>query len=493
MANDDQMENEWGIHLVNISTNKLPKKTIPEFDRDIKRVVKGFQLQNCLSSGTNANQDAMLLATDNELGDALFAQGSYLGGNSYMQKMSTTMYSPAAELSVPKYPENASAKCIMQTVALPHFVDCRAFSQQARNEHEDHCLRQLHMILVMAKLAGKPKRALLLELMLGGNGGQLSDRFLAKLGVLLKKFEVTVVVDEVLTGGRVGPAMTMTENTPPEFFECVEYITMGKFMHCALILKKRPNRPTRQDPLRGTSTSQSIAEPAALWNKVTQMIEAGVIPKRRQQVLKKMKLKDGSEDVWGKGLFMVSSKKRPGTYKGLKNRCLPMMELTSTIKTLSCLKSKWNRSSVTQALYDGAIEWMDAQNDLFKHSPETAFIYVIVQYIFSGGCYIDGEFKSEETGQFRFRTEDVLKFYGRTESSELARTLTEGMKAAGTKCKKDAPAFIRSAVLKAVVATKGCNSMYKKRKTSARIEFNFVKSSLFGQFECGSQGNRFWT
>lgn len=361
MSNDDEMENEWGIHLVNISTNKLPTKSAPQFDRDIKRVVNGFQLHNCLSSGTNANQDAMLLATDNELGEGLYAQGSYLGGNPYLQKMSTTMYSPAAELSVPKYPENATEKCILQTVVLPHFVDSRAFSSKARNNYEDRCLRQLHKILVMAKLAGKPKRAILLELMLGGNGGKLSHRYLAKLGVLLKKFEVIVVVDEVLTGGRVGPAMTMTENTPPEFFECVEYITMGKFMHCALILKKQPKRPTRQDPLRGTSTSQSMAEPAALWNKVAEMIEAGVIPERRQQVLKKMKLRDGSEQVWGHGLFIVTSKRRPQMTRGLKNRCLPMMELTSNIKTLNCLKSKWNRSSLAQALYDGGVEWMDAQ------------------------------------------------------------------------------------------------------------------------------------
>lgn len=361
MSNDDEMENEWGIHLVNIATKKLGSITGPQFDRDIKRVVKDFQLHNCLSSGTNANQDAMLLATDNELGEALFAQGSYLGGNVYLQKMSTTMYSAAAELSVPKFPENATPKCIMQTVVLPHFTDCRAFSRKARNEHEDLCLRQLHMILVMAKLAGKPKRALLLELMLGGNGGQLSNRFLVKLGVLLKRFEVKVVVDEVLTGGRVGPGMTMTQNTPAEFLDCVEYITMGKFMHCALILKKRPKRPTRQDPLRGTSTAQSMAEPAALWNKVAEMIEAGVIPERRAQVLRKMKLREGSEEVWGEGCFIVTSKKRPQMTKGLKNRCLPMLELTSNIKTLNCLKSKWNHSTVTQALYDGGVEWMDAQ------------------------------------------------------------------------------------------------------------------------------------
>lgn len=114
-------------------------------------------------------------------------------------------------------------------------------------------------------------------------------------------------------------------------------------------------------------------------------------------------------------------------------------------------------------------------------------------YIFSGGCYIDGEFQSAESGQFRFRTEDVIEFYGLKESGQLARTLTESLKVAGTKCKKDAPAFIRSAVLKAVVATKGCHSMYKKRKTSQRIEYNFVQSTLFGQFEHGSQGNFFWT
>jgi hypothetical protein len=154
----------------------------------------------------------------------------------------------------------------------------------------------------------------------------------------------------------------MTTRVPKEFRERVLYITMGKFMHCALILKKVPRKPTQQDDLlRGTSTNHDAGEPFAMWKLVREQQKNGVIEKRQKQVMEKMKLKEDTESVWGSGILLFSDKTRWQMTKGLKNRLLPMMVTNSSIRTLSCKKSKWNRSTVTKFLREGADEWMDAQ------------------------------------------------------------------------------------------------------------------------------------
>jgi 4-aminobutyrate aminotransferase-like enzyme len=361
MATEDEMENAWGTDLVP-NTYKHCKKSFGDFDKAIRSDVPGYKLENCVSSGTNANQDAMLLASNCNLELCLYAQGSYVGGNRYTQEVSTSMYDAKSLLSVPRFPDNATQRCLMQTVALPYWVDCTTYSDSEKCEHENRCLRQLHLVLVIGRLAGKAHRALLIEYILGGNGGELSMGFLTKLGCLLKVFGVVVVADEVLTGGRVGPDMVMTTRMPKEFRERVEYITMGKFMHCALILKQVPKKPTQQDELlRGTSTNHDAGEPLALWNLVRQQQKNGVIEKRQKQVMEKMRLKKDSESIWGRGILLFSRKTRWQLTKGLKNRMLPMMVTNYPIRPLSCKKSKWNRSTVTKFLRDGAEEWMDAQ------------------------------------------------------------------------------------------------------------------------------------
>ena len=91
------------------------------------------------------------------------------------------------------------------------------------------------------------------------------------------------------------------------------YITMGKFtsMHCALILKQVPRKPTQQDDLlRGTSTNHDAGEPFAMWKLVREQQKNGVIEKRQKQVMEKMKLKKGAESVWGSGILLFCDKTR---------------------------------------------------------------------------------------------------------------------------------------------------------------------------------------
>ena len=96
-------------------------------------------------------------------------------------------------------------------------------------DYETKCYEYLCRTLFVAQINGKPYKVLMLEYVLGGCGAELRPEFLERLAGPLKQFHIAVIADEVLTGARVGPTMTMTTSQPTAFKECVEVITMGKF------------------------------------------------------------------------------------------------------------------------------------------------------------------------------------------------------------------------------------------------------------------------
>lgn len=199
------MENNWGCDLV-APEIKAARASQCQFDNRIRADVPGFQFMACLSAGTFANEVAILDACDYDLTSCLIAQGSYVGGNERLQELSTSAYEVTSSLAFPLYSVNASPRCIRQSAVLPYWISKAAeYSLSDREEHEDKCLRHLHYVLLDAKARGKPFRAILVEYVLSGNGGELSTRFLVKLGRLLNAFDIIVIADEVLTGGRVGP------------------------------------------------------------------------------------------------------------------------------------------------------------------------------------------------------------------------------------------------------------------------------------------------
>jgi 4-aminobutyrate aminotransferase-like enzyme len=81
----------------------------------------------------------------------------------------------------------------------------------------------------MFKLEGRPMRALVMELILASNGGELSNRFLKNIGTLARHHEFSIIVDEILTGARVGPKLLRTLTTPTEFQTAVGFVTLGKW------------------------------------------------------------------------------------------------------------------------------------------------------------------------------------------------------------------------------------------------------------------------
>ena len=294
---------------------------------------------------------------------------------------------------------------------LPYWVDCRAFTLEERRNHETKCLRALHKKLIVAKLKGKPYRVLLIEYILGGTGGELSKHFLECLAPLLAMFEIVMIADEVLTGGHVGPTMAMTNTMPSLFLERVEFITMGKFLQCGLVLQKIPKKPTHRE-LRGSSTHYDFGKACMLWSMVSERQKTGVITERRKQALRCLKIDDRDKEArWGQGLLIFMTLTRNPVHTGLKNRCLPMMEPNLKLTRLRCISSNWTRSTLCNELKQAALEWIEKQDKQYEDSGD-GFVSVLTDYMFSDKPVRDH-------GIIKFRHEDLEKFMGNQRAARM--------------------------------------------------------------------------
>ena len=433
MADKDEMENSWGVDLVP-SPERLPSKTLNEFKIVVKKAVQGYQLLSMFESGTSANESAVMFATGNDSSRCLFAAGSYGGGEGMMFCFSSTQHSASKQLSVPSTPddlENKNTK--QQTVALPYNIPCAEYPDDKIYQYETECLKALNQKFFVAQLAGSPFRAILLELILCGTGGELRNSFLASMGMLCQQYNVRIIVDEVMTGGRVGPSMTLTSAAPREFVSQVEFITMGKFMGCGLVLSKASNRPTDRESIRGTSTRASPDLAYHKWQRVVGQLAMGVADQRREQVLKVMKAHD-TNGSWGRGCLIFTSKSRPGSTKGLKNRHLPMLENTKIYKGAT-KSSEWTRSSVCELLIKAANTWITEMDACDKE--RLPFVSCLCKYVL-------------ETDVEDITARAVLEFVGMTKADELAAKEREKRQkdaaARGRKCLMKAPAFIKEAL-----------------------------------------------
>ena len=80
--------------------------------------------------------DAINFATAYNPTAALFALGSYTGGNKYLQELSTSTYDVTSSIAVPKFVENASLRCKTQTAILPYHVPNDKLSHREIRKHE---------------------------------------------------------------------------------------------------------------------------------------------------------------------------------------------------------------------------------------------------------------------------------------------------------------------------------------------------------------------
>jgi hypothetical protein len=358
----DDLANQWGRHLCNLvksdireDRNKVRdsrRDTYKELKKSLARMCKDeYEVAKVTVCGSDANLWAITEATihvDSVSCEYLIANGSYVSGDmGPFQLLSSSFFCVQSEVCHITEPVNASAPAKAKTIALPYYIPGTSkLSTKAGKkmlaDFEKECLTELHMRCLLGTLRGKPVLVLFLELILAGNGAVLSDWMLKNLGVLAKHHGFSIIVDEILTGARVGPDLIVTLSTPTEFQASVSHVTLGKFLGLGIVLRNinyKTSTYLEQHPcqFRGASTVLQTEDALVICNIVKRRIQS--IPKRRNTVLRKFKVNE--EIAWGRGLIVFIPKRRSDSSPGLKNRYLPLLAATK----LDAIKTNTKKSS----------------------------------------------------------------------------------------------------------------------------------------------------
>ena len=375
---DDDMANSWGSGYVDGAPRKIGTRI--KLDSELRNAVPGFCLVDAVDSGTTANERAMAYATNGNFGRCLIGMGSYVGGAGTIESLSSTKATSNWQLSLVKSPTECSRTTRFQTVPLPYHIQHKLHDLERLYALEDQCLKALETKCTIAALLGCPFKAFLLEYLLSGTGGELSTRFLESLATTLAKFNITIIADEIMTGGRVGPTLAMTNVYSENFIKSVGYITLGKVFGCGLVLENVKAGIAVEKP-RGTTTEIDVSDPFGALVAIRERIAAGMIEGKRSIVLAKLNL-DDPEDVWGKGLLMFSSKCRPATINNLKNRLLPSLETNHKTKlTLGFKDCQWNRSVVNGHLYAQAKKWLNHVTYAYECNNISPYTVELAKYL----------------------------------------------------------------------------------------------------------------
>ena len=346
----DDLANNWGTNLClpdkyRRSLRSLPlPKVFGSGDRRTSSNVtlstlvaaetsQQFTFERVAICGSQANHWAIDDATNLNSSTCLFGAGSYVAGDgSALQSFSTSQFTLGAELALitpPQDVRNPAART--NTIPLPYHIP-GVMKTKALMAYEDECLQAVHIRLCWAKMRRKPYKAILLELMLAGNGAILSNRALVSIGKLAIHHQLCVIVDEIMTGGRTG-AMFFLLSKPPSFQAVVTHITFGKWSQMGMVFLSKTWAEKRQSMYevtkRGASTFLCEEEAVTHWQCVLQSLNE--IPAKRAKCLNKLKLK--VEHVWGQGLIIFGPSKRE-TMQGLKCRYLPLIHANTPLDSV---------------------------------------------------------------------------------------------------------------------------------------------------------------
>lgn len=350
----DDMANDWGTGLV--ESSQCAESSFIKLDCKMRQEADGFRVLRLVDSGTSANSLAVELLTGGNFSRCLIGMGSYGGGEGVLHGLSTSYSMTNHYLSFVKHPDESTIDAQKQTVALPYHIPDSGFTNQDLEELETRCLAALSEKLMLAVLNGYPYKAFLIEYILSGSGGQLSIRFLEKMGRILSKHKVTIIADEVMTFGRVGPGLVITTTMPSEFKKNVGCITIGKAVGCGMVMQNTSKYINLDG--RGTTTKLPTSEALAKIKLICNRMKEGLIDAKRKKVFEATKL--SPNDVWGAGLMIFTSKARPGIYGGLKCRCLPRLENSKGTKIqLGFKETKFTKSVVNTILFDSAEAWLN--------------------------------------------------------------------------------------------------------------------------------------
>ena len=245
----DDLANDWGCDLICMGRSSGRKRKVglmiailadDRRQRNFHSLIEKttyhlFGLMKLTTNGSDANLYAVTSLTQGNTSRCLVACGSYVSGDSGpLQSWYTSAFEigsgPAGIIS----PEDQRITpfTLQHTIALPYFIEGTMSEDDLR---ENECLEHLHILCLYNKVMKNKVTCILMEITLASNGSTVSDCALTILGELAHLHEFGIVVDEIMTSGRT-KTMLSTMEKPKIFQKSVEFITMGKWLKCGMVL-----------------------------------------------------------------------------------------------------------------------------------------------------------------------------------------------------------------------------------------------------------------
>jgi hypothetical protein len=302
-------------------------------------------------------------ATGGKMTSCMIAVGSYLSGDeSWFSQLSTSTYDLKNGPAAIKEPTSVQPELAAQIAPLPCYIPGGFYEKSLLDHCENQVLLNLHTTCLVRKVKGEPVRALLLELILCGNGAVLSDRALAIIGLLAKQHNFHIIVDEIMTGGRIASSeqskMLHLLSKPKEFQEVVAYVTFGKWLDNGVVVVKNSLKSELMpvlDTYRGVPTHHNLGTTVSNWETVA-ATDLQVFRDRRSKVLKTLKLRD--DEAWGEGLLIFGPVERNDSKPALQSRFLPTLDDTK-IDTFTRHRNKeWTRKKINNVVVHGVMKWV---------------------------------------------------------------------------------------------------------------------------------------
>ena len=260
----DDLASDWGCDLVCMGCLSGRKRKVGvmitiladdrrqgNFKNPIEKTTNGlFRLMKLTTNGSDANLYAETSLTQGNTSGCLIACGSYVSGDSSpLQSWSKSAFeigSGPASITSPEDPK-ISSFTLQHTITLPYSTE-GAMSYDDLHLYEDKCLEHLHILCLYNKVMKNKVKCILMEISLASNGATLSDRALTILRELAGLQDFHIVVDEIMTGGCT-KKMLSTMEKPKIFQQAVEFITMGKWLKCGMVLASKQQQTILQDLL----------------------------------------------------------------------------------------------------------------------------------------------------------------------------------------------------------------------------------------------------
>ena len=313
----DDLSNYWGVDLIpknylkTISNKNV--KSPRTLDLCVKACFPGFELNKLTMNGSDANINALLVATCGDYSTFLVGCGSYVSGDGgILQGFSSSCVDIINGMSrIAKTTKYMSHEGKHAVIPLPYHIPTSITSVDL-SDLEDKCSKELLTRLILAKMKNNDVRCILIEPMLACNGAILSDTFYEIIATLATRFNFVVVLDEILTCGRITD-MLLFYKLPATFQGVIAYVTVGKWIGCGLVLQninnqyvknifKKSTKMTR----RGYSTDIDTTNQTRMITYVSMNLVK--IPVKRMKVLEVLGVLE--EDAWGVGILIFCSVKK---------------------------------------------------------------------------------------------------------------------------------------------------------------------------------------